>query len=60
LGGLQSVSLYTKLKVCRIKFIFYFKSVFIQKCLKMVRIRERFSPGFLSGAGVPGEEFAQA
>jgi hypothetical protein len=50
----------TKFKVCLIRFIFDFKTVFIQKFLKIALIRVRFSPGFPSEAGFPGEEFAPA
>jgi hypothetical protein len=37
----------TKFKVFRIRFIFYFKIVFIKNFLKMAPIRVRFSQGFL-------------
>jgi hypothetical protein len=41
-------------------FIFNLNVVFTVKFFKMVPIRVRFSPGFLSGAGFHGEEFAPA
>jgi hypothetical protein len=40
------------------KFIFNLNVVFTLKFLKMVFSRVRFSPGFLSGAGFPEQEFA--
>jgi hypothetical protein len=41
-------------------FLFNLNVVFTTNFLKMAPIRERFSPGFPSGAGFPGEEFALA
>jgi hypothetical protein len=49
-----------KFKRFRIMFIFYLNAVFSMAFLKIVPIRVHFSPGFLSGAGVLGEEFAPA
>jgi hypothetical protein len=40
----------------QIKFIFLF--VFTLNFFKMAQSRVRLSPGFLSGAGFPGQEFA--
>jgi hypothetical protein len=41
-------------------FIFNLNVVFTTNFLKVVPIRERFSPGFPPVAGFPGEEFAPA
>jgi hypothetical protein len=41
-------------------FIFNLSVVFTTDFLKMAPIRVRFSPGFPSGAGFHGEEFAPA
>jgi hypothetical protein len=41
-------------------FIFNLNVIFTMNFFKMSPIRVRFSPGFLSGAGMPGEEFAPA
>jgi hypothetical protein len=41
-------------------FILNLNIVFTVKFLKMAPILVHFSPGFLSGAGFPGEQFASA
>jgi hypothetical protein len=41
-------------------FLFNVNVVFIANLLKMAPIRVRFTPGFSSGAGFHGEEFAPA
>jgi hypothetical protein len=41
-------------------FIFKINVVFTTNFLKVAPIRVSFSPGFTSGAGFPGEEFAPA
>jgi hypothetical protein len=41
-------------------FIFNLNVVFKMSLLKMAPIWVRFSPGFLSGAGFPGDQFAPA
>jgi hypothetical protein len=46
--------------VIRFMFIFNLNVVFTTNFLKVAPIRVRFSPGFLPGAGFPGEEFAPA
>jgi hypothetical protein len=41
-------------------FIFNLNVVFTMNFLKMAPICVHFGPGFLSGAGFPGEQFAPA
>jgi hypothetical protein len=40
--------------------IFHLNVVLTMNILKMAPISVRLSPGFLSGAGLPGEQFAPA
>jgi hypothetical protein len=40
--------------------IFYLNVVLTMNFLNMAPIRLRFSPGFLSGSGLTGEQFAPA
>jgi hypothetical protein len=49
-----------KFKGFHIMFIFNLNIVSIMNFLKMAPIHVRFCPGFLSGAGFHGEEFASA
>jgi hypothetical protein len=58
--GLQMVSLDLTFKGFYIKFTFNVNVVFTMNFLKMAPISVRFSPGFLSGAGFHGEDFAPA
>jgi hypothetical protein len=49
-----------KFKVFRIRFIFYFKIVFIKNFLKMAPIRVCFSPGFLQEQDFLGSNLIRA